>query len=53
MKAKLCKDCHFNKFPDNNPCVKGHHPRFYLPSNGNPYDDRAGYKRKCSDFKAK
>lgn len=55
--ANRCEDCiHFStdliagSCETDVLCEKGHRPRFYMPRNHNPYDDLAGWKRRCNDF---
>lgn len=58
MKANLCSECknyttyEYWRYTEIT-CNIGHKPRFYMPRNGNPHDERAGHKRKCDDFKTK
>lgn len=51
-KTHWCEDCKFRRWvgDDGLRCVKGHKPRFYIPSSGNPYHDDYGWKRRCLDF---
>ena len=52
IKIALCFDCVYqNKSIIGKACTIGHNPRFYHPRNGNPHDEKSGYKRKCADFK--
>lgn len=58
MTTRYCHECeHQNTYGrwamTGEMCKIGHKPRHYLPRNGNPYDEKAGWKRKCEDYKPK
>ena len=49
--ARMCCECEHYYTRYNILCGRGHKPRFYMPRNGDPYDERSGHRRKCNDFK--
>ncbi len=49
--TKNCSECLFHSFvSDKLICSKGFKVKFYMPRNGNPHDDKCGFKRKCNEF---
>jgi len=46
-----CDECVHYDYHAERPCLLGHRPRFYLPTEGTILNQRWGHRRVCGDFK--